>query len=103
MSTALPDHGRPDVSSSVQSSRQLTSQSGSKMDEATQASTPRSSVTNDKHGTAVVTGQTSATDTEPAPQVNKNSNGPAKQLNKRSLDYVARSGLAGGLAGCAVS
>ena len=58
---------------------------------------------NDKQGTALVTGQAAATDTEPAPQVNKNPNGQLKQVNKRSLDYVARSGLAGGLAGCAVS
>jgi hypothetical protein len=27
----------------------------------------------------------------------------AKQIDKQSLDYVLRSGLAGGLAGCAVS
>ena len=29
--------------------------------------------------------------------------GSRKKLNKQSLDYVLRSGLAGGLAGCAVS
>lgn len=27
---------------------------------------------------------------------------PAKEVDKRSLDYLLRSGLAGGLAGCAV-
>lgn len=73
------------------------------MEEATQPSTPRSSVTSDTEGTARVTGQTAATDTEPAPQVNKDARVEGKQVNKRSLDYVLRSGLAGGLAGCAVS
>jgi hypothetical protein len=28
---------------------------------------------------------------------------PLKQTDKRSIDYILRSGLAGGLAGCAVS
>lgn len=74
-----------------------------RLDEGTQASTPRSSVTNDTKGTAVVTGQTAATDSEPAPQVDKKARGERRQVNKRSLDYVLRSGLAGGLAGCAVS
>lgn len=33
----------------------------------------------------------------------KDASGGIKPVDKRSLDYVLRSGLAGGLAGCAVS
>jgi hypothetical protein len=42
---------------------------------------------------------------EPIPQTSKMVRGPGDvkpELNKRSLDYILRSGLAGGLAGCAV-
>jgi hypothetical protein len=36
-------------------------------------------------------------------RVNANAGASAKPVDKRSLDYVLRSGLAGGVAGCAVS
>jgi hypothetical protein len=42
---------------------------------------------------------------EPIPQTSKMVRGPGDvkpELDKRSLDYILRSGLAGGLAGCAV-
>lgn len=49
-------------------------------------------------------------DSEPVPQVRKDAPGQAqtrgndaKRVNKRSVDYVLRSGFAGGMAGCAVS
>ena len=68
-----------------------------------QSTTPRSSVADSTRGTAEVTSRTAAMDGEPAPQMKKDMRGGPKQLNKRSADYVLRSGLAGGLAGCAVS
>src|ERR1700761_2470397 len=42
--------------------------------------------------------------TEPAVTIPRTGTGAreSKQLDKRSLDYILRSGLAGGLAGCAV-
>lgn len=73
------------------------------MEESTQSTTPRSAVADDTRATAQVTSRTAATDSEPAPQVKRDARGDAKQVNKRSVDYVLRSGLAGGLAGCAVS
>lgn len=69
------------------------------MEDPVQPHTPRSSVADDTKTTAQVTGRTAATDSEPAPQVRSN----AKRVDKRSVDYVLRSGFAGGLAGCAVS
>ncbi|RMJ21045.1 Mitochondrial carrier protein [Aspergillus sp. HF37] len=104
MSAALPDHGRPDpsfVQGSVQTARAPQS-AGSRMEESTQSTTPRSAVADDTRATAQVTSRTAAaTDSEPAPQVKRDARGDAKQVNKRSVDYVLRSGLAGGLAGCA--
>ncbi|KAE8355258.1 mitochondrial carrier domain-containing protein [Aspergillus coremiiformis] len=51
--------------------------------------------------TAVVTAQMTAIDVASSSGYNKNGRTGPEQLNKRSLDYVLRSGLAGGLAGCA--
>lgn len=104
MPVALPDHGRPDpsvVSGPLQPVR--SPQSGSRMEESTQSTTLRSSVADTTRNTAQATSQAAAIDSGPAPQVKKDAPGGPKQLNKRSADYVLRSGLAGGLAGCAVS
>lgn len=52
---------------------------------------------------AIATTQTTAVDDASSPGYKKNGLGGPQQMNKRSLDYVLRSGLAGGVAGCAVS
>ncbi|KAE8363382.1 mitochondrial carrier domain-containing protein [Aspergillus caelatus] len=51
--------------------------------------------------TAVATTQTTAVDDASSPGYKNNGLGGPQQMNKRSLDYVLRSGLAGGVAGCA--
>ena len=78
------------------------------MEHATQSKQDRRPLTGDK-GTAVTTVQANATD-EVSSETSGASIGSkqdtraeAKEVNKRSLDYVLRSGYAGGLAGCAVS
>ncbi|KAB8208739.1 mitochondrial carrier domain-containing protein [Aspergillus parasiticus] len=50
---------------------------------------------------AVATTQTTAVDDASSPGYKKNGHEGPQQMNKRSLDYVLRSGLAGGVAGCA--
>ena len=53
--------------------------------------------------TAVAT-PSSASSSSSSSSMKLNTDGRGQQpLNKRSMDYVLRSGLAGGLAGCAVS
>lgn len=39
---------------------------------------------------------------QPPVMIKGNASRETKELDKRSLDYILRSGLAGGLAGCAV-
>lgn len=98
MSATFPDHERPD-SSVIRTS---IPQSDSQMEQAThpkprgpgagdaRVTAAHANVTDDGTlGTSVRSGQ----DTQKEP----------KEVNKRSLDYVLRSGCAGGLAGCAVS
>lgn len=52
---------------------------------------------------AVASTKAATIDDETIGAVRKNGSGGIKQVDKRSLDYILRSGLAGGLAGCAVS
>lgn len=86
MSATFPDHERPD-SSVIRTS---VPQSDSQMEQATH-SKPRGPTAGDARVT-----------TEQANVAQDAQKGP-KEVNKRSLDYVLRSGCAGGLAGCAVS
>lgn len=113
MSTAFPDHGRsapPSISLSatvplstssysVPASRE--SQSDREMEEAVRSRTSRRSAVADTTG--VETTRAASTDDESLGPVRKDGSGGVKQLDKQSLDYVLRSGLAGGMAGCAVS
>lgn len=75
------------------------------MEESAQPPSPRSPATADRNGAALATARTTAADDEPAPQMKPGArDGPGpKQLKTRNLDYILRSGVAGGLAGCAVS
>lgn len=53
--------------------------------------------------TAVASMKAATTDDEAIGAARKDGSGAIKQVDKRSLDYILRSGLAGGMAGCAVS
>lgn len=52
---------------------------------------------------AVASTKAATTDDEAIRAARKDASGSVKQVDKRSLDYILRSGLAGGMAGCAVS
>ncbi|KAL2000554.1 hypothetical protein VTN02DRAFT_2941 [Thermoascus thermophilus] len=111
MSTVFPDHGRsapPSISQSatvplstssysVPASRE--SQSDREMEEAVHSRTSRRSAV--ANTTGVETIRATSSDDESLGPVRKDGSGGVKQLDKRSLDYVVRSGLAGGMAGCA--
>lgn len=102
MSATFPDHERGG------SSVMISQPGGGQMDQATQTQ-PRPIAGDKSKPHAVATAQANAIgdgtsgtsgtslgsrqDTRPEP----------KEVNKRSLEYVLRSGCAGGLAGCSVS
>ncbi|GAD91812.1 carrier protein LEU5 [Paecilomyces variotii No. 5] len=50
---------------------------------------------------AVASTKAATTDDETIRAARKDASGSVKQMDKRSLDYILRSGLAGGMAGCA--
>ncbi|RAH67722.1 coenzyme A transporter [Aspergillus aculeatinus CBS 121060] len=54
-----------------------------------------------KERLAVGTTQVTAVDDASSPHQAQNGRGATKEVNKRSVDYIVRSGVAGGLAGCA--
>lgn len=101
MSAAFPGHERADSSA-------VRNPTIPQMEHATQSKSDRRSIAGDK-ATAVATTQANATDDELSGTSGaslgsrQESRAEAKEVNKRSLDYVIRSGCAGGLAGCAVS
>jgi hypothetical protein len=106
MSTAFPDHGRLDQSLAVSSSGQhhlrteTSSQDGHHMEQAAQSRPSRQTVASDIDSAAHAKHHV---DTGSSAPVKQNGRLGSKELNKWTLDYVLRSGLAGGLAGCAVS
>lgn len=99
MSAAFPGHERADSSA-------IRNPTISHMEHATQSKSDRRPLTGDK-GTAVATAQENATDDESSGTSGaslgsrQDTRAEIKEVNKRSLDYVLRSGCAGGLAGCA--
>ena len=101
MSAAFPGHERADSA--------VRNPTIPQMEHATQSKSDRRPLTGDTKGTAVATAQANATDDEPSGTSGaslgsrQDTRAEAKEVNKRSLDYVLRSGCAGGLAGCAVS
>lgn len=101
MPATFPDHERG--GSSV-----MISQPGGQMDQATQTH-PRPIAGDKSKPNAVTTAQTNATDdgtsrTSGTSLGSRQDTRPEpKEVNKRSLEYVLRSGCAGGLAGCSVS
>lgn len=67
---------------------------------------PGSTVPGDENRTAVASAQHGASEQIPPSGTTKEDRkgeGQTKHLDKQSVEYVLRSGLAGGLAGCAVS
>lgn len=107
MSTAFPDHGSLDQSLVVSSSGQhhtlrteTSAQGGHHMEQAAQSRPARQAVASDIDAAAYANNHVNTSSSAP---VKQNGRLGSKELNKRSLDYVLRSGLAGGLAGCAVS
>ncbi|RAL14843.1 coenzyme A transporter [Aspergillus homomorphus CBS 101889] len=72
------------------------------MEQAAQTRPTRGPPTSDaKERLAVGTTQATAVDDASSPHQAQNGRGATKEVNKRSVDYVVRSGVAGGLAGCA--
>lgn len=106
MSTAFPDHGRLDQSLVIANpgqhhlSTETSPQGGPQMEQAAQSRPSRRPVATDIDSAAHVN---HPVDTKSSVHVKQDGRLGSKELNKRSLDYVLRSGLAGGLAGCAVS
>ncbi|EAW14529.1 coenzyme A transporter [Aspergillus clavatus NRRL 1] len=105
MSAAFPGHVRPDESSVAPESRQqhrlrteAIPQLDSQMEQASQSRPSREPVSGDLNSIAHAN---RPVDTGPSLPVKQNDRGGVQEVNKRSLDYVLRSGLAGGLAGCA--
>ncbi|KAF9892453.1 hypothetical protein FE257_001562 [Aspergillus nanangensis] len=72
------------------------------MEQAAQTRPSRGTTPGDvSHHPTMATAQVTAVDSGPSAQHKPSDRGGAAQVNKRSVDYVLRSGLAGGLAGCA--
>ncbi|KAE8154751.1 mitochondrial carrier domain-containing protein [Aspergillus avenaceus] len=72
------------------------------MEQVADSRSTRGSTTGDvNRSTGVATTQAAAVDDGSSPSYKKNGREDTKQVNKQSLDYVLRSGLAGGMAGCA--
>ena len=99
MSAALPDHERPD--SSVV--RKSIPQPDSQMEEATQSKSDRGSIAVGTKGNTMAMAQASSTDDGASVRSRQDTRAEGKPVNKQSLDYMLRSGCAGGLAGCTVS
>lgn len=99
MSAALPDHERPD--SSVV--RKSIPQSDSQMEGATQSKSDRGSIAGGAKGNTMAAAQASGTDDGTSVRSRQDTRTEGKPVNKQSLDYMLRSGCAGGLAGCTVS
>lgn len=101
MSAAFPGHERADSSA-------IHNPTIPQMEHATQSKPDRRPFTGDK-GTTVATAQANTIDDESSGTSGaslgsrQDTRAEAKEVNKQSLDYVLRSGYAGGLAGCAVS
>lgn len=107
MSTAFPDHGSLDQSRVVSSPGQnhflrteTSLQDGHHMEQVAQSRPSRQAVASDIDAAAYADNHA---DTSSSVPMKQNGRPGSRELNKRSLDYVLRSGLAGGLAGCAVS
>ncbi|KAJ9206743.1 hypothetical protein DTO164E3_984 [Paecilomyces variotii] len=111
MSTTFPDHA-PHSSSTVSRSSPTTLSTSSsdsigpdrpsdyrKMEKAVQVGPSHES--NLGAATAVASMKAATTDDEAIGAARKDGSGAIKQVDKRSLDYILRSGLAGGMAGCA--
>ncbi|RAL04181.1 coenzyme A transporter [Aspergillus ibericus CBS 121593] len=110
MSAAISDHAQPGPSAvgfgpahSRPTSPPLNSPTSySQMDQVAQsrpARSPATSNTNDR--LAVGTTQATAVDDASTPRQSPNGREAVTEVNKRSVDYIVRSGVAGGLAGCA--
>ncbi|EAU29501.1 mitochondrial carrier protein LEU5 [Aspergillus terreus NIH2624] len=104
MSLATPGHAHADSSFFVAESHQkpTIAEPGTHMEQVTQSRSGRGSTTGDApNHPAVATAQATAVASESSLQSTSSPRGGTKETNKRSVDYVLRSGLAGGLAGCA--
>ena len=113
MSAVISDHAQPDSSATGSDPSQFrptspsvnNSQSFSpQMEQVAQSRPARGSTPGDATDRlAVGTAQTTAVDDASTPRPSQKSRGATQEVNKRSVDYLLRSGVAGGLAGCAVS
>ncbi|PWY87053.1 mitochondrial carrier [Aspergillus sclerotioniger CBS 115572] len=110
MSAAISDHAQPDPSAvgfgpahSRPTSPPLNPPTSySQMEHVAQSRPARSPTTSDANDRlAVGTTQATAVDDASTPRQSPNGRGAATEVNKRSVDYIVRSGVAGGLAGCA--
>ncbi|PLB51219.1 putative mitochondrial carrier protein [Aspergillus steynii IBT 23096] len=105
MSAISSDHAHADSSSITPSaylSHPMTAESvphpNSQMEQVAQSGPARGATTSDTSRNAAVAATKS---TQGDNAQNTHSRKSVPEVNKRSLDYIARSGLAGGLAGCA--
>ncbi|KAL4797864.1 mitochondrial carrier domain-containing protein [Aspergillus venezuelensis] len=92
---------RPSSPSTITNSQQSRSHSASQQMESASAShVPRPALHNGGSG-AVVAGPHATTADEISHQQSQSNHSDGKEKNKRSFDYLLRSGFAGGVAGCA--
>ncbi|RDK46790.1 mitochondrial carrier [Aspergillus phoenicis ATCC 13157] len=111
MSAVISDHAQPDSSATGSDPSQFrpaspssrNSQSPSpQMEQVAQSRPARGSTPGDTTDRlAVGTAQATAVDDASTPRPSQKSHGATQEVNKRSVDYLLRSGVAGGLAGCA--
>ena len=99
MSAALPDHERPD--SSVV--RKSIPQSDGQMEEATQLKSGRGTIAGGAKGNTIAAAQAPGTNDGASVRSRQDNRMEGKPVNKQSLDYMLKSGCAGGFAGCTVS
>ncbi|KAL4968291.1 coenzyme A transporter [Aspergillus stella-maris] len=92
---------RPPSSSTIKDSQKSRSPSASQqMEPASASHVPRPALHNGGSG-AVVAGPHATTADETSHQQTQSNRSGGKEKNKRSFDYLLRSGFAGGVAGCA--
>ncbi|GKZ39946.1 hypothetical protein AbraIFM66950_001688, partial [Aspergillus brasiliensis] len=111
MSAVISDHAQPDSPAAGSDPSQFrptppslnNSQTSSpQMEQVAQSRPTRGSTPGDATDRlAVGTAQTTAVDDASTPRPSQKSRGATQEVNKRSMDYLLRSGVAGGLAGCA--
>ncbi|PYI04335.1 mitochondrial carrier [Aspergillus sclerotiicarbonarius CBS 121057] len=110
MSAAISDHAQPGPSavgfgpahSRPTSSSLNPPTSYPQMEQVAQSRPARSPTTSNANDRlAVGTTQATAVDDASTPRQSQTGRGAATEVNKRSVDYIVRSGIAGGLAGCA--